>query len=78
LLHSTPEDPSRLQFVQKLMVLNEEFASALDDLTRCELAIIESMGDDEMPQTTSRKVIRRKKNEQGKGLKKIDSIGERD
>ena len=44
-LHSTPEDPNRLQFVQKLMVLNKEFASALDDLTKCEMAMIESMGD---------------------------------
>ena len=44
-LHSTPEDPNRPPFVQKLMVLNEEFASGLDDLTRCELAIIESMGN---------------------------------
>ena len=45
-LHSTPEDPnSRLQFVQKLVVLNKELASALDDLTRYELVIIKSMGD---------------------------------
>jgi hypothetical protein len=46
-LNCSIEDPNRAQFLQKLMLLNEEFASALDDLTRCELAMIESMGDDE-------------------------------
>ena len=44
-LHSTPEDLNRPQFVQKLLVLNKELASALDDLTRCKMAMIESMGD---------------------------------
>ena len=40
-LNSTTDDPVRAQFVHKLMVLNEDLARVMDDLTKCELVKIE-------------------------------------
>ena len=61
-LHSAADDPARAGYLQKLIVLNEELETALQELNECQIAIVKSL-----ERKRNRKDDDNKVNNKGKG-----------